>query len=118
LLLALAKHCNGRQLNVMAVVMRYSYGFQKKKALLTVSEIASHLGTSRRSTRRIIQELEARNMLAVIDRPGHHKKAYLVQKDWREWGGPAAGHQEATKARRAGPVRVVRQGDEFKVVQD
>ena len=115
LLMHLAAACTGQQLAVMCVVMRFSYGFQKKKALLTVSEFSRHLGKDRKSIRRTIIRLQARNMLLVKHRPGHHKKTYQVQKDWRVWGSYQESVPTPKPSKRKTNVKVVRVGGEFKL---
>jgi len=83
----LAKHltASGNQLAVMLLVMRFSYGFQRKYADFTVTELATRLAVDRANARRSVNALVARNMLTVTPRPGHLRKRYRVLKDWRRW---------------------------------
>ncbi len=76
---------SGTQLALMLVVMRFSYGFQRKHADFTVTELATKLAVARANTRRAVVALEAKNMLTVTTRPGHLRKRYQVRKDWRRW---------------------------------
>lgn len=72
-------------LAVMLLVIRFSYGFQRKHADFTLTEIAAKLGLDRKNTRRAVVALGALNMLDVTPRPGHLRKRYQVKKDWRQW---------------------------------
>ena len=84
---------SGTQAGIMLLVMRFSYGYQRKQAFLTISEIAAHLGMNRTNVRKTIKRLLARQMLLVTPRPGHHRKAYQVQKDWRLWDTKGVGQK-------------------------
>jgi phage replication O-like protein O len=87
LLVALARHLtgSGNQLAVMLLVMRYSYGYQRKLATFTIREIAAKLELDRKNVRVAIQALEARNMLLVTEWEGHKRKKYQIQKDLKRW---------------------------------
>jgi phage replication O-like protein O len=85
--LAAYLHGRGSQLAIMLVVMRYSYGYSRKEAYLTISEIARHLGADRSNVKRAVKSLVEAQVLTVADWKGHHRKRYRVQKDWRRWVG-------------------------------
>ena len=76
---------SGAMLAVMLLVIRFSYGFNRKMAHFTMTEISTKLGIDRKNTRRAVLALQALNMLTVTDRPGHQRKRYQVNKDWRRW---------------------------------
>lgn len=87
LLEGLARHLttSGNQLAVMLLVMRYSYGYQRKHADFTVLEIATKLGLDRKNVRVAVAALVERNMLTVTIRPGHTRRRYEIRKDLKRW---------------------------------
>lgn len=78
---------SGTQLAIMLLVMRYSYGYERKSAGFTIVEIADYLATHRLVVRRATQELEAKNMLIIEEKKGHHRRQYRVQKEFDQWKG-------------------------------
>ena len=83
--LAKALTASGNQLALMLLVMRYSYGYGRKYADFTVTELATKLAIGRVNVRRAIANLVQRNMLTVTDRPGHRRRRYWTQTNWRQW---------------------------------
>ena len=83
--LARALTASGNQLALMLLVMRYSYGYRRKYADFTVTELAGKLAIDRANARRSIANLVQRNMLIVTDRPGHRRRRYRIRKDWQRW---------------------------------
>ena len=78
---------SGTQLAICLLIMRYSYGFKRKHADFTVSEMARLLGCQRKAITRSIQMLEARNIITSELREGHQRRRFRIQKDYGMWGG-------------------------------
>lgn len=78
---------SGTQLAIMLLVMRYSYGFKRKHADFTVSEMAPLLDIDRRQVGRAVKVLYNRNMLLIESREGHLRLRFQIQKDYSLWGG-------------------------------
>ena len=79
---------SGTQLAVMLLVARFSYGYQRKVARFTITEIAKALRIDRRNAGRAVQVLMDRNMLSVTHRPGHQRQEFQIQKNWKAWRNP------------------------------
>jgi phage replication O-like protein O len=76
---------SGTQLAVMILVMRFSYGYKRKHADFTITEIARRLKVDRSNARRAVASLIDQNLMTVAPREGHRRKRYQVQKNWKMW---------------------------------
>ena len=56
---------SGNQLALVLIVMRYSYGYSRKYADFTTTELASLLMIDRKAIRRSLVALQGKNMLKV-----------------------------------------------------
>ncbi len=72
-----------REMKVMMVVIRYSYGFQDKTAIMTHRFIAEKTGLHRPAVSKTIKHLIKKNML-VVSGDGY-KREYGPQKDYDGW---------------------------------
>lgn len=107
-----------RDMRIVLVILRRTYGFQKKVDGISHEQIAEATGYSRRSVIYAVQDLEAKHMISVKRRSeGGAKLPSLIgiNKDYEQWvvqnvGGMTKKNREYAKKR----MRVVREGGSAK----
>ena len=77
---------SGTQLAICLLIMRYSYGFNRKHADLTVSETSRMLGCNRKNVSVAIDILVKKNIIDVQDIDGNYRRRFQIQKDYSLWG--------------------------------
>jgi phage replication O-like protein O len=75
---------SGSQFRLLWVLLRKTYGWQKKQDVISAGQFAEATGLHRKVVERELRELaERRYILAWGD--GHHPKTYALQKDYAIW---------------------------------
>lgn len=74
----------GGQARLLLYVIRQSYGFQRKTAVVSASDFARATGLHPKVVAREVRDLEARNVLIVLREEGK-TSAYSLQKDYTRW---------------------------------
>lgn len=81
-------HCNlsGRELRVVLYVIRMTYGFKRKAAEISSSEMADFLGIDAGDGRRLLALLcERRILVKHSSHRGVKPASYGLEKDWEKW---------------------------------
>lgn len=75
----------GREFRVVWFVMRRTYGFNRKDAPISLSEFSATTDISSRDVVRVIQSLEAKNILSVIRVGSCKSNVYSINKNYESW---------------------------------
>lgn len=89
---------SGSAWRVFMVIIRKTYGFQKKSDKISLSQFVLLSGLTRRSVCRGVDELIKNNVIRV-EKDGY-TNAYSVQKDYQRWGSvkPVTSDKNDTKS--------------------
>jgi phage replication O-like protein O len=78
---------NGTQFRLLLIVWRYTYGYGRKEAELSLSFLASAIGASRSQVDRELTDLIRRSVIEVV--PGYGRRRLLrFNKDFSAWIDP------------------------------
>lgn len=97
---------SGTAHRVLRYIERKTYGFHKKKDMISLSQFVEVLNTDRRTITRAIEELEKQNIIK-INRGGFTNEYYL-NKDYDTWVGgktPLGGKMAQTRGQNAPKTR-------------
>jgi len=78
---------SGQKLRLLFIVIRLTYGFNRKSTPISISDFTKYTGIS--NTTRISQitnKLEDSNFISIQRRPGK-TKVYAINKDYTQWTG-------------------------------
>lgn len=79
---------NGTQFRLLLIIWRYTYGYGRKEAELSLSFLASAIGASRSQVDRELTDLIRRRVIEVV--PGSGRSRMLrFNKDYNRWNDPA-----------------------------
>lgn len=77
---------NGTQLRILLVVLRYTYGFQRKSHELSLKFIANNTGVHKQQIKRELDELIKSNVLIQVTAPSFNQTRVIqFNKDYDEW---------------------------------
>jgi len=77
---------NGTQFRILMVVWRYTYGFNRKEAELSLSFLVQTIGVSMRNIRRELQALFDSNILVIVKEAGFNNPRQITfNKDYDTW---------------------------------
>jgi len=71
------------QYEIIQIIWRYTYGFNRKEHNLSLSFIANAIGRDGRQIQRALKDLERRKI--IIQVIGHNKRLISFNKDWTSW---------------------------------
>jgi phage replication O-like protein O len=75
---------SGSQFRLLWVLLRKTYGWQKKQDVISAGQFTEATGLHRKVVERELRDLtQRRYILAWGD--GHHPKTYAIQKDYTRW---------------------------------
>lgn len=75
---------NGTQCGIIAIVWRYTYGFQRKEHDLSLSFISEATGYDKRQVQRELKRLEEKNVIIQNIKSGSYRKISF-NKDFDSW---------------------------------
>lgn len=75
---------NGTQLRILFVVLRYTYGFNRKSHPFSLTFFEKSLGSDRRGIQRELKSLIAANVL-IENKEGNHTRELMFNKDYETW---------------------------------
>lgn len=75
---------SGTQFRLLWVILRKTYGWQKKMDMISASQFADATGIHRKVVERELRELTQRRYIIAWG-DNHHPKTYGIQKDWQAW---------------------------------
>ncbi len=77
---------NGTQLRILLVVLRYTYGFQRKSHELSLTFIANNLDTNKQQVKRELDKLIESNVLIEKSAPSFNKTREIqFNKNYNSW---------------------------------
>ncbi|MEK5477539.1 replication protein [Paenibacillus sp. FSL R5-0407] len=77
---------NGSQLRMIMIIWRYTYGFGKKEAELSISFLAEAMDMVRRQVTRELSELIRMNVVQVVsEQKGTRSRIIRFNKDYESW---------------------------------
>jgi phage replication O-like protein O len=88
---------------VLWVLLRKTYGWQKKEDKISVSQFVKETGIKRRHVQRTLNTLEERNI--IIKKEGY-TFSYSLQKDYEQWDRSEIGKNESSTSTGAGLLKV------------
>ena len=87
--LALAK-LNGSQYKLIFIILRKTFGWQKKEDFISLSQFEKYTGLPRNLISRELIKLKKKNIIKSQNSPGK-TKLYSLQKDYEQWYPPISG---------------------------
>lgn len=75
---------NGSQSSLVWVILRRTYGWNKKMDTIGLMQFVEATGLSKKLVSRELQRLASRNIIVVWG-DNHHAKQYGIQKDYSRW---------------------------------
>lgn len=81
-------HCNlsGREFRIVLYVVRMTYGFKRKSAEISSSEMADFVGIDAGDSRRLLSLLcDRRILVKYSSHRGVKPASYGLEKDWEKW---------------------------------
>lgn len=84
---ALARYrLSGRERQILDVILRKTYGFNKKFDYISMSQFAQSTGMRRPDVAEQIKKLLGKNLIGVTQNPNTNNiNMYIFQKDWQLW---------------------------------
>lgn len=77
---------NGTQFRLLLVIVRYTYGFQRKSHSFSLSFLHQQTGISKDSIKRAIKTLVDSKVLVVVTEPSFNRARELkINKDYDQW---------------------------------
>lgn len=77
---------NGTQFRILFVVLRYTYGFQRKSHELSLTFLSNSTGIHKQPVKRAVDELIEKNVLTEISAPSFNKGRIIqLNKDYDSW---------------------------------
>ncbi|MBW1854926.1 MAG: replication protein [Deltaproteobacteria bacterium] len=89
---------------VLWVLLRKTYGWQKKEDKISVSQFVEKTGIKRRHVQRTVDKLEGRNI--IIRDKETYTHTYSLQKDYEQWDRSEIGKNESSTSTGAGLLKV------------
>ncbi|MCK5185894.1 MAG: replication protein, partial [Deltaproteobacteria bacterium] len=89
---------------VLWVLLRKTYGWQKKEDKISVSQFVEKTGIKRRHVQRTVDKLEGRNI--IIRDKETYTHTYSLQKDCEQWDRSEIGKNESSTSTGAGLLKV------------
>ena len=78
---------SGNEFRILLFIIRRTYGFHRKSAEISLSEIAGAVGISPKKTSEIIIKLLQMDVICVEINPGNVPRTIQIQKDYSRWKG-------------------------------
>ena len=77
---------SGREWQVLLVIIRKTYGFNKKSDFISMGQFAKFTGMKRPDVAEQIKKLLGKNLIGVTQKPNTNGiNSYIFQKDWELW---------------------------------
>ena len=77
---------SGREWQILLVIFRKTYGFQKKSDFISMSQFAKLTGMKRPDVAEQIKNLLGKSLIGVTQNPNSNGiNSYIFQKDWEQW---------------------------------
>lgn len=75
----------GEAMQVLLVIMRKTYGWNKKEDFISLSQIVEMTGISKRNIIRAREKLESMNIISVVKKDNKNSLCYRFQKNYDAW---------------------------------
>ena len=83
---ALAKHrLSGQERQIVDVVLRKTYGFNKKEDVISMGQFSKFTGINRPCVARLLKSLLSKKILSVTQKDNTNGNTYIFQKDFEQW---------------------------------
>ena len=76
---------NGSEFRIVLSIVRASWGWHKKEVELSLTDLRNATGITRRGIIYSIQNLQAKNVIAVEQSAAGKKNVFAVNKDYETW---------------------------------
>ena len=76
---------NGAEFRVVLAVVRATYGWQKREAELSLTDLRNMTGLGRRTLIYSVQNLQTKNVMQVTKQEHGQRNLYALNKDYETW---------------------------------
>jgi phage replication O-like protein O len=81
-----AYRISGREWQILLVIIRRTYGFNKKSDYISMGQFSKFTGMKRPDVAEQIKKLLGKNLIGVTQNPNSNGiNSYIFQKDWQLW---------------------------------
>ena len=82
-----AFNLNGREFRLLLLIIRETYGYNKKEAFVTLATMQKKTKIDKTNCSKIINSLQKKNIIRVVKNDNAEGKKYLLNKDYQQWQG-------------------------------
>ena len=76
---------SGEEWKVLWVIIRKTYGFNKKMDMISLSQFSQATGITRQNAKRALKSLYSKKIIAVLKKEYRSVVSYGIQKSYKEW---------------------------------